>query len=440
MRRLLKFRAQINFAASAVAALALAACSVMESTLTEYIPDAPAGVPANCHSSLGAYFLPKSFVKVEVRQYFQRSDRKLLHNSLTNLETVVRADTRRMFCLDYLASLLSSDQIQVKKTSFAQKSSTAPGTGSQLLETVASSAVDQSAVILRRLIRTAFIAIGGFRDVGFDSNDAIIFETVADFEYDPFDQHQSAYINDRLREFGFCLVLERYTFGQPGTSAPHYCGNPLGFMQRETAFGRTYAEFDVAAIAPRSPGILYRPRATFQLHVYVKNDPKGTDPWLLRKTMPVALENVSPVLSIGVDRAAFTKKQIALKFDRGVLTSVCIVKGSEVSEALNIPLEIVTNIAKLPTEMIQIQYDEITKSSALARAEQQLIMSQKSLIEVLNNTQNSPAQSVTGAAPKGPDKFEIAAVDDSLAGLTTLNLTDFQKFYGDCGKNTAAGK
>jgi hypothetical protein len=421
---------------AASTAAVLAACSVMESTLTEYVPDAPldAPVPRNCHSSLGAYFLPRGFIKVEVKQYTKKGTRQVLHNSLDNLEVIVRPDTRRMFCLDYLESPLSSDQIQVKKTSI--KDSNSKTTPSQLLDVVASNAVDQSALILRRLIRTVFTAIGGFRDVGFNADSTAVFQTVADFEFDPFDQRQSAHINDRLRDYGFCLVLEQYTFGQSTLKADSYCRNPLGFMERETAFGRSYAEFDIAAIAPRSPGILYRPRAVFQLHVYVQNVPKSKEPWLLRKTMPVALENVSPILSIGVDRAAFTKKQIALVFDRGVLKNVCIIKGSELLEAISIPLEVVKSIAKLPTEMLQIQYDQISKSAELARAEQALLTSQKSLISLLQNPTSSTS-AASSSAPAGPDKFELPALDTDLATPDMLGVADFRKFYTDCVKDPA---
>jgi hypothetical protein len=444
LRSRLKVRSEILLAASTAAVLILSACAqVMESKLSEYVAEAPLGVPVNCHSSLGAYFLPKSFVKVEVKQFTEKATKKLVRNSLTNLDTVVRADTKRMFCLDYLESLLASDQVQVKKTSFRpadDATAKTRATGSQLLETVASNAVDQSALILRRLVRTAFIAISGFRDVGFEdpsASEKVVFETVADFEYDPFDQTQSAYINERLREYGFCLVLEHYTSGQPTTSAERYCNNPPVFMQRETAFGRAYVEFNTVPVAQRSPGILYRPRAMFQLHVYVKDQPKSKEPWQLRKTMPIALENVSPVLSIGVDRAAFTKKQIALIFDRGVLMNVCIVKGSEVLEALSIPLEVVSSIAKLPTEMFQIQYDQITKSAELARTETALINSQKQLIELLKNKEASDKANTDKSEPGLPKKFEITQ-DATLTAPTLLTAAKFAEFQAFCKNNANA--
>lgn len=126
----------------------ISACAQsVESTLTEYARDVPPAVPSNRHSSLGACFLPNGFV--EVQQLVQKSDKRLLHSSLTNPETVARADTRRMFCLDYLEFAFPSDQVQIKKTPFWAGDTNAKATGPQLLETIASSAVDQSAIILR---------------------------------------------------------------------------------------------------------------------------------------------------------------------------------------------------------------------------------------------------------------------------------------------------
>ena len=63
--------------------------------------------------------------------------------------------------------------------------------------------------------------------------------------------------------------------------------DPIGFMRnRRVPFVQAYADFDAAPIAPRFPGIVYRPRTAFQLHVFMKDDPKGAGRWLLRKSIP----------------------------------------------------------------------------------------------------------------------------------------------------------
>src|SRR5262249_1806336 len=159
--------------------------------------------------------------------------------------------TNRMFCLDYLASAFAYDQISVQKTS-ATKPAAGPVFGSQLLRTIASNSVDQTSMIVRTLIKTAFVSLSGFRSnrAGEKAAAPEVTEPLSDFEFDPFDQVQSTIVNDELRKYGICLVLESYTFGQSTTMADRYCSNPRKFMEKETAFGHAYADFSAGPIAP----------------------------------------------------------------------------------------------------------------------------------------------------------------------------------------------
>lgn len=411
----------------AAAALTAACTQILESTLYEYRTDAAMDQPRNCHSTLGAYYLPRTYVHIKVSQVFVGG--KLSENRIDLIDTITRPDTKRMFCLDYLASSLAHDHVKVRKTSSTATS------GSQLLSTVASSSVDQTSLVVRTLIRAVFVGISGFRVAQKSEGTNQVIEPLGEFEFDPFDQVQSAIINDRLRQHGFCLVLETYTFGQPTTMADRYCRNPQKFMQTETAFGRSYVEFNSSLVAPVTPGILYRPRASYQLNVYAKDDPKSSDPWLLRRTMTIQAENISPVLSIGVDRAMFTLKQIALIFDKGALHNVCIVKKSEAVEAIKIPLEIVKGIAALPTEMLKIDYDNITKSHALAKAEYDLIAAQRQLIAIQKDANQKTASAPTAATIAAPSAFAIpAGYTDATAPALPA---DALAFSDSCTANAA---
>ncbi|MEA2880333.1 MAG: hypothetical protein QOF14_5529 [Hyphomicrobiales bacterium] len=412
-------------AAALLVALSTLSCTqVMDSTVGELaLVDPAAPVWTGCHSSLGAYFLPKSFIRVEVGSYKQGN--KPAFNVLDAAEEIIRPDSRRVFCLDHLTSIAASDQIIVKKTAVTNTKG-----GSQLLMTVASNSIDQSAVIIRRAIRAAFTAMSAFRSFREGDDPPVKIETLAKFEFDPFDQLKSAHANDRLRKTGFCLVLEAYTYSGPLRAADAYCKDPLRYVQRRKApFALAYADYDTAPVAPRSPGIVYRPRVPFQLHIFMKDKLKDSEQWLLRKSMPVMLENISPILSLAVDRAAFTTKRLAFNFDNGSLQSMCLFKGSEALAAVSIPLEVVKSIVRLPTEMVQIQYDEVTQSKALVQAQSALLKAQDKYLTLLNS-EEATTDAASGSIQQLDDKFgvEIAKTDRDEVAVPPLNdLSEFAK-------------
>src|SRR5262249_7204525 len=144
-------------------------------------------------------------------------------------------DNNHVFCLDHLRSPLASDEVRVFKNKITTVESLAPppnstAAGAQnsqgsksiahedtpYLQLVASKAVDHTAGIIRRLLRAAFILMtnrGGFTG----ARSSLLTEspgevTVADFQVDPFDYREMARVNDAVRKFGFCFILEDYTF------------------------------------------------------------------------------------------------------------------------------------------------------------------------------------------------------------------------------------
>jgi hypothetical protein len=414
-------------AAIAVGLLPLSCAHVMETTVGEiaavepYAAFAPSPL---CHASLGAYFLPRSTIKVEVAEYQENGQ---VFNVLEDVKPLVRPDSRRVFCLDHLTSVLTSDQVIIKKTS----GDVLEG-GSQLLTAVASNSIDQSAIIIRRAIRTAFTAMTAFRAFrGTPGSGPQKTDTLARFEFDPFDQLASAQINDRLKSTGFCLVLEHYTYSGPLKAANAYCKDPTGYFKHpKSPFAALYAEYDIAPVAPRTTGVVYRPRVPFQLHIFMKDDPKSKDDWVLRRTMKVSLENISPILSLGVDRALFTQKRIGLTFDKGSLQRVCIHKKSEALAAVEIPLEVVKSIVKLPTEILQIQYDEVTQSQKLVKAQTDLLRAQDQYLALLNST-SSKTDPASGNLAELDTTFGVTVDRSDLNGYKLADLSDLAKF-ADC--------
>jgi hypothetical protein len=385
----------------------LASCApVMESARLGLIGEFDPAPRVTCNSQLGSYALPKNFMRVQVHRVTTNSVTEFV---LSSLDTLSRGDSRHTFCLDYLASAFAQDRVIVKKSG---------GSGTQLLQVVASKTVDQSAVIIRRFIQTAFVAIGnfGFRKLGTSEEKQA--EPVADLEFDPFDQVQSAYANDTLRKYGFCLVLEEYTFGRDpmkldsrgGPPAHTYCRDPLAVAVHPTPFAAIYADLDKTEVPPVESGIVYRPRSSYQLHIYGKDDPKGPEYWKLRVSQPVFLVNLSPVLAIRVDRNIFATKRIALKLEDGVLRNVCIFKTSELLEAIEIPLEVVKAVVRLPTQVIQVQYNQIKNETTLLTAETALINEQKKYIALLQGVEEAATATTPPSALGEPDKTKNVVV------------------------------
>jgi hypothetical protein len=403
---------------------ALASCmTVAESVVIYETPTANGAPGSSCHTKLGSYSLPKTFLHFHIDMVTTPGSPKKDY-ALTDVSPMVKADTRRTYCLDYLASAFADDLVTVTR------SSDVSGDSQQLLRTVSSSAVDQTAIIIRTLIRAVFTALSATLRAG--STDAVS-EAVADFTFDPFNQAQSAVINERIRHFGFCFVLESFTFGpQTRDNVQSYCRNPIGMTARPTEFATRYAAYEATDIPPATPGIFYRPRANYELSIYAKDDPGGPGPWLPRRTMPVSLENISPVISVKIDRAAFTEKQIGLAFVQGDLAQVCIYKKSELVQFALIPLEVVKSIAALPTQMLQVQYDQITQSQALVAAENKLLQSQNKLLALQQNP-NSAADpgAPTGGAPALPGPLPASvSTAQGIQALSRSNVSDFASCNG----------
>jgi hypothetical protein len=148
--------------------------------------------------------------------------------------------------------------------------------------------------------------------------------------------------------------------------------------------------------------------------------------------MPVSLENISPVIAVKLDRATFTEKQIGMVFAYGDLAQVCIFKKSELVQAALIPLEIVKSIVALPTQMLQIQYDQITQSQALVSAENQVLQSQNKLLALLQNPNSATDPGAPVGAPAIPTaaKSPVTPAAGNIEALTRTSTGDFASCSG----------
>ena len=358
-----------------------------------------AAVPTLCRSALGSYALPKSFLKVTVARTNKDTDAPIL----TGVGTVVRADKSLTFCIDHMADPMADDEIRIIKALGQDEELysdanprvgnqfsgvEAKNYGSQLLQWVVSNTVNQSEYIGRILTRTAFIALSGnanFTPLGRSlsggraAGDPV---PVAVLEYDPFNPEDFAIHNRRLRDLGYCLVLEGYTFDTRQMTAEQYCSAPRYVT---FAFDEAYARYR-SGPPPRIAGVAYRPRIKYALSIYRNDSPKGRgNKWRLDQQTYLAFENIAPIVSIGVTRSIFAARRVALNFDRGVLKAMCLVKTSELESAVAVPYEVAKSIVALPTQIFEVKIGNIGDNIQLLNAEKAVIAAQQQYLEFLTD-------------------------------------------------------
>src|SRR5579872_2079060 len=117
----------------------------------------------HCASLAGAYALATSTIQFEITQYFTAVD---TDPPYVDTITVNRhPDPKQVYCLDYLSSGFADDTITVKmarvdSTGAAVVDSNRNPVGNWgLLSLVGSHAVDEAAVIIRKLIQTIFVGL-----------------------------------------------------------------------------------------------------------------------------------------------------------------------------------------------------------------------------------------------------------------------------------------
>jgi hypothetical protein len=176
----------------------------------------------------------------------------------------------------------------------------------------------------------------------------------------------------------------------------------------------------VAEQQPLTPkvveGVYYRPLATYMLSIFVKDDPGGPDAWRLAKTQAIQLENVSPVIALGVDRALFAERRTTLVFDDGVLIQTCISKNSEIEGAIQIPLDVVYGLVALPSQIMQVQIETANLNTKVIEAENAVIQAQKDLINYKTAGAGLPRPAYKQLAPDRPDLIPGEPGDTSIAG------------------------
>lgn len=428
-----------GYCCMAIASSLLAGCSaVMDSQRIDPIitgADVEPGVV--CKSDLGSYALPKAFIHVVVQRTDASSPPDIVSFNNTSptgsilsfsgnnalsltspVEILRHPDRSLVFCLDYLASPLSHDIITVKKWPATAAATQAQKTS--FLGAVIVNAQDRTVYVIEALLRAAFIFASG--NTGFAPRDLPVgstFETLADLEYDPFDPRESAEVNTRLSALGICLVLEGYTFDRSRTSVDGYCNSPKGQAAWTMPILKAYAKAKATPANPQLPGLLYRPRVPYRLFVFRKPDRGGGDHWKLGETQQVALENLSPVLSLDIRRAAFAGRNANFIFNSGTLVTACVAKKSEIEGFVDIPLQISRSLVALPASIASVQINQVNNQQALVTAESQLMQVQKAYLAALNGNKFVPVNGIQQGNLPTPTNFalppDLTPTADTLA-------------------------
>lgn len=363
--------------AGLAAVAALAGCTVTESHRVTMAPGEASHAPS-CSSETGSYSLSMTTWSFEIATY---ADSPYV---LEEIREKRYPDPGHTYCLDYLASTLAHDRLAVGYTTTASTAATATGGG--LLSYVASFAVDKTAVVIRQLIRAIFIGISGRADFSFarsglDKNKRVLHGR---FEVDPLDAEEMAQLNRRLGDFGFCLVLAGYSV-DAAVSGKDYCNAPERRLRQAPSPLLEMARAQSWLVEqPERAGVLYRPRIPYSLEIYTQDDP-GHSAWELRKVTEVRLENLAPIVSLGINRAIFADAKVGLEFDGGVLKNYCVSKTSEVAGFIDIPLDIVYGIVSLPGQTLKAEFDRVNATRDLVAAETALIKTQREYEAFLRN-------------------------------------------------------
>jgi hypothetical protein len=397
----------------ALAAVALAlltgGCSMMQSTL----PDLDAGAEKlGCTSNAGSYYLPKTMLRLGIIKRTIDANPSAVPPTeagasfeLSYLVALRRSDSTKPYCLDYLKSITSDDNINIVKyssrLSLVRESSGAfdldkslaklpspygssaldkkriltidtfnAQVDSNLLRYVSTDALDQSSYIAKALIKTLFLGVAGassgVKSAGLAAAEGKE-QRVAEMDFDPFDPFRTAVINDAIKDFGFCILIEGGTLDPEHGSIQHYCDAPMKAVTLQPDFNARLEAARSHTEVKDVRGILYRPRIPYRVMLFLKQDlgkPRG---WTLRKSEVLAMENIAPVIAIQVDRTFFAQRKTALVFDQGTLTNICIYKGSELQKFVEVPLEIVKGVVALPTQIIQLRLINTNNETQLVK-------------------------------------------------------------------------
>ena len=391
------FRASVVCGGSLLA-LIVSACTDVVGTMA--IDVAADGAGPVCHSTLGAYYLPRALIHFTASK--DDAGGSPVTGTLAPAPLTMVPDRAQPLCLDYLSLATSQDIVTVQRD---------PTTG--LLTSISSDVVDKTPHIVSSLVATAenlaLAARAGSLTATTDRSTSNSTRSA---------RRRWRWSKGRCGASASASMSRAILFPPPGLDAPRmamaaqrWC-DANGLPPYENPMER-FSALPVPLETMRA-GVLYRPNMTHKIVILFKKDPNGPGPWTLYQTKRLDMPNVSPVLSIGVERATFTERQTTLNFNLGVLTDVAVNKKSELVGFVSIPLTVAQAIVSLPQQLITLRITDINNQTALMNA-------QNSLLQAVALYQSTVAGNPlpAGAPQSARLRGGARAVDRRLSGRDT---------------------
>lgn len=423
----------------------LATCTVVESyRIPAVAGDPKLGTP--CDSRLGSYALPRGYLRIQVGLDGTKKTPGIVEQAgKLPIQIIRHPDPALTFCADHVNSYAADDRIDMLKWPLAPDAGdkkTAKEQKGAFLGAVTVNATDQSVFIINSLIRALFIGLSGSPDFGESRSLIQSTEIVADLEYDPFNPVEAAAVNARLTKLGYCVVLEGYSFDSSVISLNQYCNDPERSSGAVTMVTKAYMRVVDQPLSPHLAGIHYRPRQPYRLMTFQRSDKHRE--WVLSRMDTVELENLSPVMTLAIQRAAFAGRSAYFLFDEGALKTACLSKKSEIEGFVQIPLEISRSLLELPGTIFKVQIDQFSNLNDLANVQQQLYLAQKAqMAAAVSGTYTGPsgtnAQYQSSLYPSVPTSYGMptgfgaawkTSVADYPADVLGTNLANVCKGDG----------
>jgi hypothetical protein len=351
----------------------------------------PQGV--GCPANAGAYYLPKRVFSLKVAQDGDNNF-ALLFDPTTDIVPV--ADRTSALCLDFLSAPTSDDTITIKRSPEG------------LLEKIFANAEDKSAEIASSLIDLGRLVAVDSGARAARANKVVRIGTtyyVGAYEIDPFNRVEAATVNQALREFGYCVYVEGFTFDPTVLTPEAYCNQPRRALQTSRPEVEVLSE---GVVAESRRGVLYRPNELHQAIIMSKPDPKGRYAWRMFASYSVEMPNVAPVFSVGVDRSFFTTRKTMVTFDAGVLKGVELEKGSELNAVADVTLRLAQAITSIPAQIVQVRLNRVGNQRALIAAQAQLLETYRAYRKEVGLDRDKPV-SEPGPVTKEAERDAIAA-------------------------------
>lgn len=400
----------------------LASCQVLDTSL-EYAEVPDGSRRQHCSSAFGAYSLSYSTIKVAISQNYSDATNTPVGGAYMGPVVSTRhPDRNHTYCLEFLESAFSDDTVDVH---FSGKGSSQSGATTntrpnQLLQLVVSKNVDRTGEIIQKLLRLIFIVVSGDPSASFGRTTGLTPRVMTEEDVDPFDVAAMARLNRSIREYGFCLTLGKFTYDDEALSADQYCNDPELALQAPARSRHLQAARGQDYLMKKLPaGIFYRPRQGYPLFVFVRDDP-AVGPWKLRKVETILLENISPIMVLGVNRTIFAEHRTAMAFNDGDLLDFCIAKGSEVEGFIQIPLDVVYGVVSLPSITITAELELKGKQIGLLEAQKQVLAAQQAYLDFLADSTKASAEQTSGTAlTKNTDSLGFATPKFATTAATS---------------------